>query len=421
MGESAMMRRFLLVLVVVGVARAAPTVNDVVPETEPAFFADMDAAIENDEEEHMSVSDLAMKHLEEAADAEESTDYVNGHSRKAVQDAALAQTDLGGKSTVTAPKLAAHTDKVYDALVQLKAYCVATFGKTDTMDSDLSEKSASIVPFLRAFGKDPNVGTKTYKGGIISEYTRLYADEKAKYHGGLALYFLEKLNSALLEGRNLLSFKNHKWILSTSELGLQDTPSYLSKITSGVAPMMEAKNKVVENNDGADTAAALQYVTNEHNKAFKAYWKAEEAKEDAARAAYKKRIANEVTGAAYKAYSSAYAQNQKTKVLHPAVQAGAVVAKADKLEKVSKKPSISDAQMKANAEAVAAKVDKAAQAKVDSLPKLITVLEEQNTQAIVDADAKVKAIEEEKNIAISQKESAAKKAAKKATLAPTPA
>merc|ERR1711871_947014 len=416
MGESAEMRRFLLVLVVVGVARAAPTVNDVVPETEPAFFADMDAAIENDEEEHMSVSDLAMKHLEEAADAEESTDYVNGHSRKAVQDAALAQTDLGGKSTVAAP-----TDKVYDALVQLKAYCVATFGKTDTMDSDLSEKSASIVPSLRAFGKDPNVGTKTYKGGIISEYTRLYADEKAKNHGGLGISFLEKLNSALLEGRNLLSFKNHKWILDTSELGLQDTPSYLSKITSGVAPMMEAKNKVVENNDGADTAAALQYVTNEHNKAFKAYWKAEEAKEDAARAAYKKRIANEVTGAAYKAYSSAYAQNQKTKGLHAAVQAGAVVAKADMLEKVSSEPSIPTAQMKANAEAAAAVVDKAAKAKVDSLPKLITVLEEQNTQAIVDAYAKVRAMEDEKNIAISQKESAAKKAAKKATLAPTPA
>lgn len=50
----------------------------------------MDAAIENDEEEHMSVSDLAMKHLEEAADAEESTDYVNGVSCMHVAGGVLA-------------------------------------------------------------------------------------------------------------------------------------------------------------------------------------------------------------------------------------------------------------------------------------------------------------------------------------------
>merc|ERR1712072_1539478 len=104
------------------------------------------------------------------------------------------------------PQLAATADKVYDSLVQLKAYAVSVYGKTYDVDTAQQDKGSSIVPFLKRFGQDPKVGTKTKTGGIIAEYAELMAQEKAKYTTGLGLYMLTKMNAAILEGRNLLDY-----------------------------------------------------------------------------------------------------------------------------------------------------------------------------------------------------------------------
>jgi len=275
------------------------------------------------------------------------------------------------KTTVTSPKIAAHSTKVYDALVELKAFCVATYAETTDMTATMASKSSSIVPFLKAFGADPEMGVKKDKGGIISEYSLLYANMEAQYSGGLGLYMLQKLNAAILEGRQLLKMEKGKWMIDTAELGLQSTPSYMKGAQATAAAQMTAKSKIVENNEGSDTAAALQYVTNKHNIAFASFWKLEEAKEQAARNAFKSNQVAEVVPATYAAFASAVAVDEKTKVLHAAVQASAAITKVDDLEAKESSPSMTDEQMKLNAAAAAAKVDAASKAKVDSLPNLI--------------------------------------------------
>jgi len=371
----------VVILMTACLAHGLPTANDIVPEYEPSPLAQFDEALRKDERAHMSKSDLAMEEIEDATN----------------NDDVLLETE---------PKLAGESAKVHSSIVALKAYAVDVHLKASEAEDQVGDKGSSLVPFLKAFGKDPEVGDKKKKGGIISEYAELYAKSLEENETGLGKYQLEHMNAAILEGREILTFhkdedaKTHYWILNTDELGLQSPPEYLVDMGDSMAKWSASKIKIEEANTKADTEAALDFVTKEHNKAFAAYFKAEADKADAAKAADQAAIKEEALRAEKQAFDTAYSADSSTKLLHVAVQSDAAMQAQ---RPAAAGPSYED--MKTVADEAASKVDTAAQESVDTTTKLVKVLEEQ-AEADDAADKEKEAAAEEK--AAFEKEEAAK-------------
>jgi len=221
----------------------------------------------------------------------------------------------------------------------------------------------------------------------------------------LGKYQLEHMNAAILEGRDILTYhksedsKTHKWILNTDELGLESPPEYLMDMGDSMSKWSASKMRVEEANTKADTDAALEFVTKEHNKAFASYFKAESDKADAAKAADQATIRAEAMTAEKKAFDSAFTTNNSTKLLHVAVQSDAAMQAQ---RPVDAGPSYED--MKTVADEAAVKVDTAAKESVDTTTKLVTVLEEQ--AGAHDAEAKAKEAASEEKAAFDKAEAA---------------
>jgi hypothetical protein len=89
-----------------------------------------------------------------------------------------------------------------------QAYCINVYLKAQNIDEGHSKArmtGSSIAPFLIAFGKDNSVSTKSKSGGVVAEYAELMGKAIKQYDMGLGNYMLTKLNSAVLEGRNVLT------------------------------------------------------------------------------------------------------------------------------------------------------------------------------------------------------------------------
>jgi hypothetical protein len=395
--------RLLVAALLVGLAMGFPaySTNDVVPEMSPpgSELKSMDDYLAVDEKKHMSLSDIAMEQMMEASGAAEGEVSVADLDKKAADP--------------PAPKMAATSTEVHDAIVELKAYCVNVFGKAQNIDEGHSAKSvkgSSVVPFLIAFGQHGQTSTKTQTGGIITEYADLVGKFLGQYNSGIGHYMLSKLNNAILEGRNVLSFEKkggkQQYTISYATLGLQTEPRYLRPLDSSIGEMMTTKVKVSELNQGADTKAAVAVVTAKHNEAFKEYYKAALAKEEAAKKQAELKVAATAFTASEDAFKKAYASDPKTKLVHVAVQSGEAMEAAEEAKAEAGPPAKTDAELKSQAEAEAKKVDAATEASVSTTAKTVQVLEDE-------ASGKVSAAEkaaEAKKLADAQAEAEAEAA-----------
>lgn len=353
----------MLVVLLLGVAHGFPhSTNDILPED--SQLSQMEAAIATDDDAALSVSDRAMQEIMENADAED--------------------TEVKTAAPAPKPKMATSSTEVHDAIVRLKAYSINVYLKAQNIDEGHSKArmtGSSIVPFLIAFGKDNSVSTKSKSGGVVAEYAELMGKAIKQYDMGLGNYMLTKLNSAVLEGRNVLTVEKvdgkTEYTIAWDTLGLQSQPKYMKTLGSPAGEMMATKVRVSEANQGADTKAAVGVVTAKHNAAFKVFYTAELKKSEQARKVAEENIAAASYVATQEAFKQAKAKDSKTKLLHVAVQSTAALDAANEAEKKDPKLRQSTASMKAAAEAEAKKGDAAVEKSVGSTAKTVEVLEAQ--------------------------------------------
>lgn len=326
----------------------------------------MDSSLAADEKKHMSASDQAMEEIMESEGVSETDETLP------VKTAAAPAK----------PKMATSSVEVHDAIVQLKAFCINTFGKAKNIDEGHDSKrtiGSSIVPFLIAFGKDSGMSTKKKTGGVIGEYAELFGKYEKKYPTGIGKYMLDKLNSAILEGRNILLYEKkdgkEQYTISYEMLGFETQPEYMTSLDSSIGQMMHTKVSVSEANQSADTQAAVAIVTEKHNTAFKAFYAAELKKVEASKKAQELQVAAASYAASQSAYKNAYAKDSKTKLLHVAVQSAEAIAAAEKAEKTSGVTIPSTESLKAAAETEAKKVDAIAEESVSTTAQTVRVLE----------------------------------------------
>jgi hypothetical protein len=262
-------------------------------------------------------------------------------------------------------------DKAHKNLVNLKAYSVAVHSKVSDM---LSHKHSSVIPFINAFGKDPN------NKNIILEYSKIFAQTSDAYDSGLGRYMLHHMNDAVLNGNGVVATPDHgkHYVLDNTVLGLQTLPNYMKKLKVSVMHYTEAQGKMTKLSENADTYAAAQYLRGKHAKAYESFLDREIARVDALSEAHEHGYVLAAFDAEVTAYKTSYAANTATKLLHVAVQPPAGMEAAQGAVDADKWVAPSINKIRAAAKANAALFMKNLHAKLSGTAEVVKNQEAQN-------------------------------------------
>merc|ERR1712093_73561 len=104
----------------------------------------MDKAMKKDEEAHMNAGDLAMEAIEDQAEEQDQRAQDKYEQMEDMDLVGETAPEEAKKAKESKPQLAASSHQVYEALVQLKAYCASTYAKAAETDNTQAEKGSSI-------------------------------------------------------------------------------------------------------------------------------------------------------------------------------------------------------------------------------------------------------------------------------------
>lgn len=242
---------------------------------------------------------------------------------------------------------AVDAESIHKHIVELKAYCVGVHQKVTDM---YEHQTASIVPFILAFGKD----AKTEN--IILEYSQTYAKLEERFTSGMGMYILKHMNKAMLAGDGVLTMLGKKYTFDFIALGFTHLPQYLKELTVSLSDYRYKYSEIEKLADNAEAKAASKFLKDKQDTAYTAFLERAQAKADASGVNPYRNVYDAAMKAEYAAYLHAVSVVPTNHRMHAAVQmpagyAAAMATRAANKDRMGKTP---DAETDAEIEKEAA-------------------------------------------------------------------
>jgi len=237
---------------------------------------------------------------------------------------------------------AVDADKIHKHIVELKAYCVGVQEKVLDM---FEHQSASIVPFILAFGKDAK------NENIILEYAQTYAKLEEEWTSGMGMYILKHMNKAMLAGDGVLTMLGREYVFDYIALGFTHLPRYLKGLTVSITNYRYKLDEIEKLADNAEAKAAAKFLKDKQNSAYMAFVERAQAKADADGVSPYRNVYDAAVKAEYAAYLHAVSVVPENHRMHAAVQmpAGYAAAVATRAANNDRKRKTTDEEIQKEA------------------------------------------------------------------------